>query len=396
MIKTIRASETREQFVLTETTAGGARYQVVASLFFDPGSRPPLAGAVGFLTDLAWVRKNYFGELLKQVDAVIGESDVSLSIVDEDSTSVAVSGMAVDRGISIERTFPLAFFDRSLLAAQSKLATIPLWTIRVKSSLSAVQPWRTLWWLMVIAAGASLVSVVLMARSVRAIAENAAARSEFVAAVTHDLKTPLALVKAVGETLEFGRHPPDRSINEYGRLLRLEETRLSLRIDNLLAYAKASETRDGYRADTVDLLDVIQESLHRAEPRMSDFELDENLADAPLVVGDHTALVQVFDNLIDNAIKYSTDMKRISIRTATDSANAVVTIQDHGIGIAAADLTRVFEKFFRGRSSGRSGSGLGLAITQTIVQAHRGTINVDSRLGEGTVVTVKLPLSRVG
>jgi signal transduction histidine kinase len=395
MMGALRASNTREQFVLTEIIAAGVQYQVVASLFFDRGRAQSLAGAVGFLVDLTWVRRHYFGELLKEVETVIGENGVNLSILDEHSTPVASSGTTVEQGISFERRFPLAFFDRSLLAAESKLATIPVWTIRVTSSVNAgstVQPWRALWWLMSLAAVASLVSVILIAQSVRAIAENAAARSEFLATVTHDLKTPLALVRAVGETLEYGRYPPDRRIDEYGRLLRLEASRLTLRIDNLLAFARAGDARQAYRADTVDLLDVIHESLHRAEPRMAGFELDENLADAPLVVGDPTALVQMFDNLIDNAIKYSGDTKHIGIRTATEGASVVVAIQDRGTGIAPADLTRVFEKFFRG-SHQRSGSGLGLAIAQTIVRAHRGTIDIASELGHGTTVTVKLPLS---
>jgi signal transduction histidine kinase len=145
----------------------------------------------------------------------------------------------------------------------------------------------------------------------------------------------------------------------------------------------------------VDLLDVIHESLHRAEPRLAGFELDENLADAPLVVGDVTALGQMFDNLIDNAIKYSAENKHISIRTATEGPHAVVAIQDRGIGIAAADLPRIFEKFFRGTAP-RSGSGLGLAIVKSVVRAHNGTIEVASAVGGGTTVTVKLPLGHTG
>jgi signal transduction histidine kinase len=345
--------------------------------------------------DLAWVRRYYFSELLKEVETVIGENGVNLSILDEHSTPVASSETTVEGGISFERRFPLAFFDRSLLAAQSKLATIPVWTIRVKSSVnggSTVQPWGALWWLMSLAAVASLISVMLMAQAVKALAENAAARSEFLATVTHDLKTPLALVRAVGETLEFGRYPSDRRIDEYGRLLRLEAAELTLRVDNLLAFARVSDARQAYRADIVDLLEVIHESLHRAEPRMAGFELDEKLGDAPLVVGDLTALVQMLDNLIDNAIKYSTVTKRISIRTGTEGASAVVAIQDRGSGIAPADLKRVFEKFFRG-SNHLSGSGLGLAIAETVVRAHRGTIEIASQPGQGTTVTVKLPLS---
>jgi signal transduction histidine kinase len=395
MVAAIRAGDTREQFLLSEARAGGARYQVVTSMFFDRSAMQPLVGAVGFLADLTWVREHYFSELLKEVETVIGEDGVSFSILDEESKPVASRGEAVDEGIAFERRFPVAFFDRSLLAAQSKAATVPLWTIVVKSSVNAAAsaPWSALQWLMLIAALASLGSMALIAVSVRAIARNAAERSEFVAMVTHDLKTPLALVKAVGETLEYGRHPPDRSLDEYGRLLRLEASRLTLRIDNLLAYARANSAQRVYRADIVDLLDVIHESLHRAEPKLVEFTLDENLTDASMVVGDHTELVHVFDNIIDNAIKYSADTKRIAIRTAVSGNTAIITVQDWGIGIAAGDLGRVFETFFRGRSE-PSGSGLGLAIAKAIVDAHGGTLTVDSEPGRGTTVTIHLPMER--
>jgi len=98
----------------------------------------------------------------------------------------------------------------------------------------------------------------------------------------------------------------------------------------------------------------------------------------------------VFDNLIDNAIKYSAERKRISVHTETADGMAVITIADQGIGITADDLGRVFEKFFRGRS-GRSGSGLGLAIAERVVRAHGGTISIASEVGRGTTVTVRLP-----
>lgn len=396
IVAAIRAGDSREQFLLTEARAGGVRYQVVTSMFFDRSATQPLVGAVGFLADLTWVRDHYFGDLLKEVETVIGEDGVSFSILDEDLKPVASRGRAVDDGISFERRFPVAFFDRSLLAAQSKAATVPFWTIVVRSSVNAAAPappWSALQWLMLIAALASLGSMALIAVSVRAIARNAAARSEFGAMMTHDLKTPLALVKAVGETLEYGRQPPGRSLDEYGRLLRLEASRLTLRIDNLLAYARANSAQRVYRADTVDLLEIIHESLHRAEPKLVGFTLDENLTDASMVVGDHTELVHVFDNIIDNAIKYSADTKRIAIRTAVSGNNTIVSVQDWGIGIAAGDLKRVFEKFFRGRSE-PSGSGLGLAIAKAIVDAHGGTLAVDSEPGHGTTVTINLPMKR--
>jgi signal transduction histidine kinase len=393
MVDAIRAGANGEQFLLTDLRANSSTYQVGTSLFYDVAAGQHLVGAVGFLADLQWVREHYFGELMKQVESVIGEAGVRFSVLDDDRQVVATTGAPIPDSVSFERVFPLAFFDRSLLAAQSKLALTAPWSIRVDSSRfgeATGRPWAALWWLMSITAAAALVSVLLVVQSVRSHAELAAMRSDFVATVTHDLKTPLALIRVVGETIGMGRYTSDNQIDEYGRLLRAEATRLTLRIDNLLAYARAADALAAHRFDRVDLLDVIHESIHRAGARLSAFDVEVHVADAVLVAGDHAALVQVLDNLLDNAMKYSAEIRRIAISATTEDGFAVVAVADRGIGIASADRGRVFEKFFRART-GRSGSGLGLAIAQKIVTAHHGRIDLTSELGVGTTVTVRLP-----
>jgi len=141
-------------------------------------------------------------------------------------------------------------------------------------------------------------------------------------------------------------------------------------------------------------LDVVQESLRRAEPRLcaQGFEVDINLTDAPSVRGDRAALVQVIDNLIDNAIKYSGESRVLVVHGGVMDDMAYITIRDCGIGIAKEDVTQIFEKFFRGRNAGTTGSGLGLAIARRILGEHGGLILVDTAIGKGTAVTIKIPL----
>ena len=243
------------------------------------------------------------------------------------------------------------------------------------------------------AAAASLIGVVLVSRTLRATAELAEMKSEFVSTVTHDLKTPLALIRLVSETLSLGRYSSPESIRTYARLLSTEASRLTLRIENLLSYARLTDARDRYRFEDIDLLETVQESLRRAAPRLNElgFELDSNLTDAPIVRGDRLALLQVLDNLIDNAIKYSGTGRVIEVGTAADETIAFVSIRDRGIGIPDDEKAHIFEKFYRGRNTDVAGSGLGLAIARRVIQDHGGSIQVASRADGGTSVTIGIP-----
>ena len=398
LVSAIRGENTREQFVLHEPTIAGRRYQAVVSLFFDSSGDTEPAAAAGFLVDLDWVRREYFAGLLRQLESVIGDEDVSFSILDDRATPVARSSTKDSSAIVIDRHFPLAFFDRGLLAAQPAPGTIPQWTVRTSATRDAgslTSMWRGLWWLMTGASIVALTGAILIGNTLRAAAELAVAKTEFVSTVTHDLKTPLALIRLVGETIGLGRYTSPATIERYGKLLSAEASRLTLQIDNLLAFARATDVRGVIPLESVDLLDAIQESLRRAEPRLRSlgFEVDAQLTEAPLVRADRTGLLQVLDNLIDNAIKYSPNVKALSIRTATDRRLAFVAIEDRGIGISEADREKVFHKFFRGRNVNAAGSGLGLAIVRRVLISHGGTVAVHSQLNVGTTVTIGIPLA---
>src|SRR5262249_55530331 len=116
----------------------------------------------------------------------------------------------------------------------------------------------------------------------------------------------------------------------------------------------------------------------------------------PSVYCDREAIVHVFENLIENAIKYSDNVREIEICISAVSGHVNVTVKDRGKGIFSDDMPHIFERFFRGRNAGFGGSGLGLAIARNIVEAHHGRISVESAPGEGTSVMVSLPAQREG
>jgi signal transduction histidine kinase len=249
-----------------------------------------------------------------------------------------------------------------------------------------------------IAAGASLLALVLTVRADRASAALASMKSDFVAGVTHELKTPVAFIRLVGDTLANGRYTSTKTVQEYARLLSAEATRLSNSIDNLLTYARYSTAA----ASTTALADIepaelVEDALQGLRPALANQKFDLVIdvpPDLPQVSVDRPAMIQALDNIVDNAMKYSTTEKHLAVSATANGKSVTLTVRDRGTGIARKDLSRIFERFYRGGNATVSGSGLGLPIAKRIVESHGGRIEVRSAVGSGTEVDVTLPIGR--
>jgi signal transduction histidine kinase len=258
-------------------------------------------------------------------------------------------------------------------------------------------------------AGATfLVLVVLlfgMALTIRATdreARLAQAKSNFVANVSHELKTPLSLLSLFSEILELGRVKNEEKKLEYYRIIRHESLRLNKMIDNILDFSKIEAGRKTYNFADGDMAEVIENVLssYRYQIINSGFDVKTNIpACLPPVLIDHDAMAQAISNLLDNAIKYSGDVKQLSITTQTIRSQLSVEIVDQGIGIPRAEQAKIFEKFYRvgnGLVHDVKGSGLGLSLVKHIIEAHKGTISVESDVGKGSRFRILLPLARRG
>ena len=226
----------------------------------------------------------------------------------------------------------------------------------------------------------------------------AQAKSNFVANVSHELKTPLALLSLFSEILELGRVKSEQKKLEYYRIIRHESRRLNKMIDNILDFAKIEAGRKTYNFAHTDMAEVIENVLssYRYQIINSGFDVQTNIQpDLPPVVIDRDAMAQAISNLVDNAIKYSGKVKQLSIKTKTFGSDLSIEIADSGIGIPRAEQEKVFEKFYRvgnGLVHDVKGSGLGLSLVKHIVDAHKGTIAVESDVGKGSRFTILLPL----
>jgi two-component system phosphate regulon sensor histidine kinase PhoR len=221
-----------------------------------------------------------------------------------------------------------------------------------------------------------------------------AMRSDFVSSVTHELKTPLANIRAMADTL--ARRPiTTDTIRDYAELLMQEAKRLGRLVDNLLAYARVTDVTEVYSFEPVALAelvdDVLQNFRHPLAERAFQVTVDMPL-DLPLVRADRTAMMLVLDNLVDNAIRYSAGERYLRISAGRDGANVRIEVQDRGVGISPEELPNVRRKFVRGRLARTDGSGLGLAIVSRIVADHKGTFVLESTVGSGTTARICLPM----
>ncbi len=224
-----------------------------------------------------------------------------------------------------------------------------------------------------------------------------AVRRDFVANVSHELKTPVGAISLLAEALEGERDPEvvERLTGRIGN----EARRVSGLVEDLLDL-RSIEEGDVGGATTVDLVEVAAEVLERVEPlaQRRGVSLKAELPASAEVIGIHTQLLSLLRNLVENGVKYSDTGGSVQLNIAKNGNEIVVRVTDRGMGIPQRDHDRVFERFYRvdrARTRDTGGSGLGLSIVRNVVQGHRGNVELTSQEGEGTTVTVRLPIGLV-
>jgi len=247
-------------------------------------------------------------------------------------------------------------------------------------------------------AGILVFGLVLTIRSVSHELELARMKSDFVSTVSHEFKSPLTSIRQLAEMLQSGRVPSEERRQQYYDVLLEQSERLALLTDNILSLAKIEEGRAEFAFEMTDvpalLTNVVSSIQERVRHEGFDIELKAQ-GPIPLVAVDRSALSQAITNLIDNAIKYSGDSRKVVVGASVETQSLAIAVQDFGVGIKKEDIDRVFERFFRGGDELTrtvKGSGLGLTLVKEIVEAHRGRVQVESEPGKGSVFSILLPL----
>lgn len=236
-------------------------------------------------------------------------------------------------------------------------------------------------------------------RNVRREMELARMKSDFVSNISHDLRTPLALIRMYAETLEMGRVPTEEKRHIYYKIIGRETERLTGIVGNILRLSRIEAGKKLYASDPVNLSKIARDVLetYSFHLEQNGFTTVANLGEAlPPIRGDRDALAEVVTNLLDNAIKYSDTNRYIEINTGRENGRVFLEVADHGIGIPPEEQQKVFDKFYRVSSKlvrKTRGTGLGLSLVKHIVQAHGGTIALTSRVGEGSRFHIAFPIT---
>jgi two-component system, OmpR family, phosphate regulon sensor histidine kinase PhoR len=224
-------------------------------------------------------------------------------------------------------------------------------------------------------------------------------RADFVANASHELRTPLAALSGFIETLQGPAREDAAARERFLGIMHTQATRMARLIDDLLSLSRI-ELNAHLRPDTkVDLVPIVRQVADGLEGLARDRDVTiavEAPAEPVHVLGDRDELIRLFENLIENALKYGAEGKRVNITVARMDGEARVAVRDYGPGIAAEHLPRLTERFYRvdvGESRAQGGTGLGLALVKHILNRHGGRLGIESRVGEGATFTVRLPLS---
>jgi len=227
-------------------------------------------------------------------------------------------------------------------------------------------------------------------------------KNDFINNMTHELKTPISTISLASEMLKDGSvSNSENMINHISKIITDESTRLTNQIEKVLQMAVFSEARLKLKLKNINIHQLLNELLVRSKLKIEDrggsLEVNLNAYD-DLIYADEVHVTNIITNLIDNAIKYCNSEPLISITTENKNRNIHIQIKDNGIGIAKKDHKLIFERFYRvstGNVHDVKGFGLGLSYVKKIIEAHEGSIFIESSLGKGSIFTIVFPLSEI-
>lgn len=241
---------------------------------------------------------------------------------------------------------------------------------------------------------AAVIAIIFSAQRAKILARR---QIEFVSSVSHEFRTPLAVIYSAGENLADGVAKEDNQVSRYGDLIKDEGKKLSSMVEQILEFAGANSGRRKFNFSQTSISDVVNNALDECRPLIDEknVSVETNISlRLPLISADKVALSQAIQNLVVNSIKYSNGQAWLRVSAENGGGKIKVIVEDHGIGIAKSDIRMIFEPFYRSNEvvdAQIHGNGLGLSLVKQIAEAHNGHVFVSSEIGKGSKFTIELP-----
>jgi len=285
----------------------------------------------------------------------------------------------------------LSLIQKALTGVETVHGEVVVGSIRTRSFALTSTPIRS---------GDAITGAVMVLHDITEIRKLERARRDFIANISHEFKTPLTAIRGFAETLLGGAVEDAENRIHFLEIIRDHGARLGRLTDDLLKLAQIEAGQLPQEAQAIPLARVIDPCMEiariKAQPKNLVLHTDYD-SDLPPLYGDPRSLQEILENLLDNAVRYTSPGGHIRVSVVVEGAEMVLSVVDSGIGISKADQDRIFERFYRtdaARSRKSGGTGLGLSIVKHLVEAHGGRIRVESEIGKGSAFYVHLPLKQ--